>query len=38
MGRAAMKRLIEQETNRAVSNHDPDLTLGGTNALKDGGK
>ena len=38
MGRAAMKRLIEQETNREVSNHDPGLTLGGANTLKDGEK
>jgi integrase len=38
MGRTAMKRLIEQDTNPAVSNHDPGLTLGGANALKDDGK
>jgi integrase len=38
MGRAAMKRLIEQETNRAVSNLNPSLTLGSANALKDDGK
>jgi integrase len=38
MGRAAMKRLIEQDANREVSNHDPGLTLGGANTLKDDGK
>ena len=39
MARAAMRRLISEPTgNITVSNHDPGLTLGGANTLKDGVK